>query len=531
MFVTAYFGMPFVKTNVLEYQNIKSDKFDGTVMPISYVPNWLDSTYSNKSLRFENISTDAFVETPRYDADLLKIDDAKNRLAQLERSTYITPYMGSYRMNFEEYDGSHLGVDIRAPLGTPVLAIANGVVVKANDKETADGKYVVLRHDDVPAPGGGTMTLYSNYLHLESLSVELGTKIRKGQPLGKVGMTGITTTPHLHFQIDKAASPFHAYWPYSTADLNALGIDFFAAVNVGLGKENAIKYTVHPLNFVQDNQTAGASQVAVVATSVAVASATEPLKASLQPSPDVSATVTENAPPAAPTVPVSTESAPKNSAPKEPLGSIDFSQKLAERPDDVLSEAKPVQTAVPASAPAVKKEKFSDVPTDAAYRPALDRLTKAGALEAFDTDDFRPSSPMTRREAAIVFGALLKLSPSEFPSLPFGDVLPSDGAAGILDRLLSAGVVGSAPSFRPNASITRAEAAVLIARASGLQPVTGRPLFRDVGASDSRKALLNAFSVALKLKKNVTFRPDAPLSRAEFVKMVDAWREKTGKLK
>lgn len=108
MFVTAYFGMPFLKTNVLEYQNIKSDKFDGTVSPIAYVPNWLDSTYSNKSLRFENISTDAFVDLPRYDAELLAIDDSKNRLAQLERSTYITPYMGSYRMNFEEYDGSHL---------------------------------------------------------------------------------------------------------------------------------------------------------------------------------------------------------------------------------------------------------------------------------------------------------------------------------------------------------------------------------------------------------------------------------------
>lgn len=149
--VSAYLGLPsLVKTSVVEFQNVKSEPFDGTVAPIAFVPNWLDSTYSNKALRFENISTDAFVDLPRYDPELLVVDDSKNRIAALERSTYITPYMGSYRMNFEEYDGSHLGVDIRAPLGTPVLSVANGIVVKANDKETADGKYVIIRHDDVP---------------------------------------------------------------------------------------------------------------------------------------------------------------------------------------------------------------------------------------------------------------------------------------------------------------------------------------------------------------------------------------------
>ncbi len=111
-----YVGVPFLKSSVLEYQNIKADPFDGTVSPIAYVPNWLDAKYANRSIRFEDVDLDSFVEIPRYDADLLRIEDPKNRLAVLERSTYITPYMGSYRMNFEEYDGSHLGVDIRAPL-------------------------------------------------------------------------------------------------------------------------------------------------------------------------------------------------------------------------------------------------------------------------------------------------------------------------------------------------------------------------------------------------------------------------------
>jgi murein DD-endopeptidase MepM/ murein hydrolase activator NlpD len=498
--------LPFLKTSVLEYQNIKSDKFDGTAMPISFVPNWLDSTYLNKSLRFESIATDAFVEIPRYDADVLRDADPKNRLAVLERSTYITPYMGSYRMNFEEYDGSHLGVDIRAPLGTPVLAVANGVVIRTNDKETADGKYVILRHDAVPVPGG-TVNLYSSYLHLESIAVVPGTKIRKGQPIGKVGLTGITTTPHLHFQIDKETAPFHVYWPYSFSDLRDLGIDFFAAVNMGLGKENAIKHTIHPMEFVQDSSSAGASQVAVSTANVAVAAATE--------------------------------SSPKNSAPTEPVAPILPPEKLSERPDDLLADVSkpvPVETVAPVEvlpvvAPVVKKEKFSDVPKDSAYRPALERLMAARALESFDADDFRPSDSMTRREAVLVFGALLRFSPTDFPNLPFGDVLPSDNAAGMIDRLLAAKILSSSSSFRPSAPITRAEAAVLLARASGLKPVAGGSFFRDVAIGDTRKSLLNAFSIALKLKKGIVFHPDAPLSRAEFIKMVDVWRTKTGKLR
>lgn len=72
-------------------------------------------------------------------------------------------------------------------------------------------------------------------------------------------MTGITTTPHLHFQIDKNSSPSHIYWPYSFKDAADLGLDFFAAVNVGLGKENAIRYTIHPMEFIKKNRFLGSA--------------------------------------------------------------------------------------------------------------------------------------------------------------------------------------------------------------------------------------------------------------------------------
>ena len=234
----------------------------------------------------------------------------------------------------------------------------------------------------------------------------------------------------------------------------------------------------------------------------------------------------------------SSESAPKNSAPAEPQKVepvLPPEEKLADRPEDILTapapvktEAKPVTVQKPAEAP---KAKFSDVPQNAGYRASFDRLVAAGALKPLESDTFRPGDAMTRRDAVMMLGGLLGVNPSDFPSLPFSDVLPSDDSAGYLDQLLSKGVVGNAAAFRPSATITRAEAAVLLARASGLTNVVGHSLFKDVANDDSRVGLLNAFSVKLKLKRNVKFQPNAPLTRAEFVKMVDTWRQKTGLLK
>jgi murein DD-endopeptidase MepM/ murein hydrolase activator NlpD len=88
-----------------------------------------------KTLRYEDIAASEFVATPFYDPEVFGNDDLRDKAALQSRGTFITPYMGSYRMNYREYDGSHLGVDIRAPLGTPVLSIANGVVVRSVNTE------------------------------------------------------------------------------------------------------------------------------------------------------------------------------------------------------------------------------------------------------------------------------------------------------------------------------------------------------------------------------------------------------------
>lgn len=89
----------------------------------------------------------------------------------------------------------HQGVDIRAAEGTPIFAIADGVVTKA----APDSKGVNA--------GGGHMIIVSfengvegRYMHLSSYGVKAGDKVRAGQVIGFTGNTGESTTPHLHFE-------------------------------------------------------------------------------------------------------------------------------------------------------------------------------------------------------------------------------------------------------------------------------------------------------------------------------------------
>jgi len=93
------------------------------------------------------------------------------------------PLLGSVR--------HHDGIDLAAPRGAPVRAIANGLVVFA-DPRGGYGNLIVVVHSD---------GLSSHYGHLHSMSVRPGSTIKAGQVIGRVGSTGISTGPHLHFEI------------------------------------------------------------------------------------------------------------------------------------------------------------------------------------------------------------------------------------------------------------------------------------------------------------------------------------------
>jgi murein DD-endopeptidase MepM/ murein hydrolase activator NlpD len=87
----------------------------------------------------------------------------------------------------------HTGVDWAAPLGTPVYASGNGTVEKAG-WEGGYGKYVRLRHANGYETAYGHMTAFAR-------STRVGARVHQGQVIGYVGSTGLSTGPHVHYEI------------------------------------------------------------------------------------------------------------------------------------------------------------------------------------------------------------------------------------------------------------------------------------------------------------------------------------------
>lgn len=103
----------------------------------------------------------------------------------------ITSRFGSRSAPTAGASTNHLGLDISAKGGTPVLSAAAGQVIKSL-YNSAKGNYVQVRHLD------GTVTEYE---HLGSSGVNVGDYVLAGQQLGTVGSSGISTGNHLHFGV------------------------------------------------------------------------------------------------------------------------------------------------------------------------------------------------------------------------------------------------------------------------------------------------------------------------------------------
>jgi murein DD-endopeptidase MepM/ murein hydrolase activator NlpD len=100
------------------------------------------------------------------------------------------------------YSRMHQGIDFGAPIGTPVYAAGDGVVERA-EKKGGYGNYILIHHDD------GYDTAYA---HLQAFAdgIRPGERVRQGEVIGLVGTTGLSTGPHLHYEVhvnDEAVDP------------------------------------------------------------------------------------------------------------------------------------------------------------------------------------------------------------------------------------------------------------------------------------------------------------------------------------
>jgi hypothetical protein len=117
---------------------------------------------------------------------------------------------------------AHEGIDIAAPVGTPVLAVARGIVSRAvREEETQSnyGTHVYLSH------ANGYVSIYA---HLSRLNVGINQAINAGSVLGWVGSTGASTGPHLHFGLKKqgATARGETFQPYDFIDPTEFIVDY-----------------------------------------------------------------------------------------------------------------------------------------------------------------------------------------------------------------------------------------------------------------------------------------------------------------
>jgi murein DD-endopeptidase MepM/ murein hydrolase activator NlpD len=132
-----------------------------------------------------------------------------DQAVRLSHTPSVWPVRGYFSSGFgnrvDPFTGAtdfHPGIDVSAPLGTKVVAPADGVVVAVGPRG-AYGLAIIIDH------GFGLVTRYA---HLERFNVRAGQRVRRGEVIGFVGSTGRSNAPHLHYEVwldDKAQDPVH----------------------------------------------------------------------------------------------------------------------------------------------------------------------------------------------------------------------------------------------------------------------------------------------------------------------------------
>ena len=104
----------------------------------------------------------------------------------------ITNYFGPSVHPFTRKWYLHKGIDLAYKRGTPIVATANGKVVEKGYEALGFGNYIVIRH---------RYGFFTKYAHLDKVEVVEGQNVTQGQVIGRMGNTGLSTGPHLHYEV------------------------------------------------------------------------------------------------------------------------------------------------------------------------------------------------------------------------------------------------------------------------------------------------------------------------------------------
>ena len=164
---------------------------DGEVVAIGELLGAYYKNYDNEyyAIKYENEKYDGYydIEGRATKRTFLKSPVKYSRISSSYSPRRFHPVLKRYK--------SHLGTDYAAPTGTPIYAVANGVVTRASYTR-GNGKYVKLKHDRAHS---------TQYLHMSRFAkgIRSGVHVKQGQVIGYVGQTGLATGPHVCFRFWK----------------------------------------------------------------------------------------------------------------------------------------------------------------------------------------------------------------------------------------------------------------------------------------------------------------------------------------
>ncbi|HEY5826599.1 MAG TPA: M23 family metallopeptidase, partial [Cyclobacteriaceae bacterium] len=170
--------------NLIKYPNSgellveTQEKVDQMILQLKVQKSSLDSILIRANAREEMIASIPSIKPVRI--DLLK----KNLNTMSGFGIRLHPV--------HKVDRMHAGVDFTAPKGSPIQATGNGKVILAEYGRVGYGNHVIIDH------GYGYTTLYG---HMATLAVKEGEVILKGQTIGTIGDSGLSSGPHLHYEV------------------------------------------------------------------------------------------------------------------------------------------------------------------------------------------------------------------------------------------------------------------------------------------------------------------------------------------
>jgi len=174
----------------------------------------LDTYKGNRSLYLRKLTSEQKNLEASIDEEIRESDRLREKIQRIQKgstkvysggvflwpikgTSTITSYFGMRMHPILKKKKMHTGIDISASSGTTIIAVSGGTVIMA-DWFGGYGKAVIIDH------GSGKSTLYA---HTSKILVSEGEEVKAGQKIAEVGSTGLSTGPHLHFEVREKGTP------------------------------------------------------------------------------------------------------------------------------------------------------------------------------------------------------------------------------------------------------------------------------------------------------------------------------------